>query len=293
MIKQKIIYIIGAGRSGTTLLEIILGNSSNIFNTGEINHFPLLDGIPKEREKDSAAFKFWVKIKNQLSSQFDLQEQRRIHEKFEYHSGLVKYLLIGKSRYSSDYVEYQQYLKSFYSSIFEYADSVIVSDSSKYPGRALQLSRVLEYDISYIYIIRNPVDVVNSFSKKNIEQTPKGWFEANIYYFVVNTLCKLVVKILSKRHKVTVVDYDLLVNFPVATISNIAKEIEVDLSEITKKIEDNESFDVSPYLFDGNRTRLNNKLKIKPNQNSRSLKTKSLKNKLTYAFNLLHYRFSR
>ena len=45
---QKIVYIMGAGRSGTTLLDIMLGNNPGIFSAGELNRFPVRDGIPPE-----------------------------------------------------------------------------------------------------------------------------------------------------------------------------------------------------------------------------------------------------
>ena len=69
------------------------------------------------------------------------------------------------------------------------ANSNIVIDSSKYPGRLFQL-RNLNYKIKVIYLIREPSSVLKSFEKKNIEQPNKNWFLTIIYYFVVNLLCQ-------------------------------------------------------------------------------------------------------
>ena len=49
---SNIIYIIGSGRSGTTLLDILLGNGNNIFSAGELNRFTKRNGIPHDARDD-------------------------------------------------------------------------------------------------------------------------------------------------------------------------------------------------------------------------------------------------
>ena len=62
MNNKKIIYIMGAGRSGTTLLDIVLGNQNTMFSCGEINRFAIRNGNPP-LVKDQIKLKFWRKIK--------------------------------------------------------------------------------------------------------------------------------------------------------------------------------------------------------------------------------------
>ena len=38
MNRPKVIYIMGCGRSGTTILDIILGNHSGFLSLGELNN---------------------------------------------------------------------------------------------------------------------------------------------------------------------------------------------------------------------------------------------------------------
>ena len=38
--RPKILYIVGAGRSGSTILDIALGNSPEICSSGELVHLP-------------------------------------------------------------------------------------------------------------------------------------------------------------------------------------------------------------------------------------------------------------
>lgn len=268
MDKKKIFYILGAGRSGTTLLEIILGNSPSIFNTGEVNHFPHLRGIPRKRNADSVEGKFWKTIRVKIAGIYNFYQLNRLHKKYEYHTSLILHFLgiAGK-----DKITYDQYLIDFYNLIYDHSDSNVITDSSKYPGRALNISRVLDYDISYIYIIRNPIDVVRSFAKKGVEQASKNWFSANLYYFVINALCKLTIRVLSTKHKVSKVIYDDLINEPLNTLEKLEKDLEVDLSAIKRKISGDEYLNISPYLFDGNRSRLDDKLKIRKKKQYKKL----------------------
>ena len=52
MKNKTLIYIIGAGRSGTTLLDIVLGNNENTISLGEINRYYKRNGIPPKRNEN-------------------------------------------------------------------------------------------------------------------------------------------------------------------------------------------------------------------------------------------------
>lgn len=250
----------GAGRSGTTLLEIILGNGNGIFNCGELNRFPDYDGEPKLREQGDPKYDFWKKIKEKLVQKHDLKSQNHFHRQFEYHKGFFRPLFSGIN--SKDHVAYAAFLKDLYLSIFDSIDGKIITDSSKYPLRGLHLSRVLPYEISYIYLKRDPASVVRSFAKKDVEQSTKNWGSANLYYFIVNALCKLTIRKLRKKHRVVEIKYEDLLENPEHTLEVIQKSIGVDLSAAIQKIKHDETLNVG-FLFDGNRIRLKDTIKLK------------------------------
>ena len=50
-----LIYVLGAGRSGTTLLDVVLGSAAGAFSCGEIRKFLQLDGRPAIWSKDRLA----------------------------------------------------------------------------------------------------------------------------------------------------------------------------------------------------------------------------------------------
>ena len=282
---KKIIYIIGAGRSGTTLLEIILGNAENIFNTGELNRYAYRRGLAVEREPGTPAYQFWEKIRNKLSNKYDLQEQEKLHEQFEYHASFFK-KMIGIKPDKVQYEKYKNFLSDLYEVIFSEIESPCITDSSKYPGRAMNLSGSVPYDICYIYIKRDPVNVVHSFAKKDVEQISKGWLFANLYYFIVNTLCKIAVSKLKRRHKVSVIKYEEMILNPMETISLVEEDLQLDLSKIKEKLIADEYFIVNPYLFDANRIRLKTTLKV---QKPKAKQTLSFSDHATKLVNMIHY----
>ena len=164
---KNIIYIIGAGRSGTTLLDIILGNGENLFSAGELNRFTKRNGIPHDaRDHEASAFWSSVKAKVQAAGFKNIYSLYNTCKPFEYHSGALSILLFNIS--PRNYSQYKTLQESIFRAISEQplASEKIIVDSSKYPLRALFLSRIFKEDISYIYLRRDPVSVVESFQKK-------------------------------------------------------------------------------------------------------------------------------
>lgn len=281
---QKIIYLIGAGRSGTTLLEIILGNGKGIFNCGELNRFPEYDGLPKLREDGDPKYDFWKNIKGKLLRKHDLNHQTQYHKEFEYHGGFFKTFFSGKN--SKNREDYYSFLKEQYLTIFDSIQEKIITDSSKYPLRGFHLSQALPYEISYIYIKRDPAAVVRSFGKGDVEQSAKHWILANAYYFFVNFLCSITTRKLRKKYRVVEIKYEDLLEKPEQTLDFIQESIDIDLSDAIQKIKNNESLNVG-FLFDGNRIRLNDTIKLKRNRSKPELTSVD---KFSRALNFMLYK---
>jgi hypothetical protein len=245
------------------MLDIILGNAGNIFSTGELNRFAKRNGIPNSARDEEVA-DFWKGIVNDIAAD-GYQEPGyyyQLSKKFEYHSSFPLALgLYNKSEFEK-YAGLQRSLFTAISNAAADRGKEIIIDSSKYPLRGLILSKIFNKQISYIYLVRNPVSVVNSFGKKGVEQPPKNALVANTYLFFVSTLAKYVVKLLKKNHKVSTVSFENLLAEPVKTLSKIEKDIDVDLSKPKQLIEQNQPFEVG-YLFDGNRLRLNKNVIIR------------------------------
>lgn len=281
---KKIIYIIGAGRSGTTLLDVALGNADNIFSCGELNRYPVREGIPTGFQHAPERLTFWKNFTEGFSKNHDLKKQAILHDEFEYHTGLVKKIL-GSSR-REKYDQYQNFLRDFYARIFDSIEEDVIVDSSKYPGRALGISDALPYEINYIYIKRDPVSVVKSFAKQDVYLPPKSWLNANIYYFLVNSLCKYAIRKLRKKHKVYEIKYEDLISRPEGLLEDIQQALNLDLSKAIGIIGKDEYLTVGE-LFEGNSMRIKPQIKLRRSQQKKH--EKNLRNGVTRLLNYSIY----
>lgn len=289
--KKKIIYIMGLGRSGTTLLDIVLGNGKDIHSSGEVNRYPLRQGIRRNTPPESSRLQLWDQLMSQLAVDprfLNFEHMQKLHWRFEYHLGYIRDRIFGLPK-STDLDEYHAYLNTFYEALFRVSDSQTIVDSSKYPGRAWHLSLALpkeQYEVCYLYVKRDPVSVVHSFQKKDIEQSSKNWFNANLVYFVVNHICQNSCKLLEQKHRISQVTYEALLEDPVHWLRSVEKLLDIDLEPAVMKIEQNIPLEVGN-LFDGNRIRHQDQIKIQPLP---SPKNEKLLDRLTKMLNRNLYR---
>jgi hypothetical protein len=249
----------GAGRSGTTLLDIVLGNSNGFVSCGELNRFPRHRGEPPLIEADSPRGRFWKEVRERLrgrTTPLDFDRLAALEHRQAYHTSALRTLLsIGDER---DQAQYAGYVRDLYESLFEVSGAGTLIDSSKYPARALRVHQALagtSTRVVFIYLRRDPVDVVRSFAKQGIEQPSKSWIAANVYYAGVNALCLLAAWWLRRRgREVVLVSYEDLLTNPQATLRKIAHALDIDLAGVERCLSANE-FRVGP-LFHGNRIRL-------------------------------------
>ena len=98
--KKTLIYIIGAGRSGTTFFDIVLGNNKNTISLGEINRFFKRNGIPPKRDVESDVYLLWEKISQSLKNtpnERTFDELNTLFRNNEFHSKFLKSLLPSTS----------------------------------------------------------------------------------------------------------------------------------------------------------------------------------------------------
>ena len=285
--KKTLIYIIGAGRSGTTLFDIVLGNNSNSISLGEVNRFFKRNGIPPKREESSNVYLFWKKTRQSfehISNTKSYAEYDTLFRKNEFHSNILKSLL------KTNDLNYQKDLKNLYKAISLNVDDKVIIESSKYPVRALNISNYLDKDditIKYIYLKKDPVKVVKSFNKKDIEQPSKNFLMANIYYLFVNALCGIVINILKRRghHTYCFKNEDFL-KHPEIVLKEAGKALNEDFLESQNQILNSQPL-YTGFLFDGNRIRLKETLFLQPYKNNTK---KNLKYYFTRVFNYIVYR---
>jgi hypothetical protein len=180
MTKTKVVYILGSGRSGSTLLGIIMGNMTNVFFGGEL--FAWFKNRGQAESQNKNTLKFWGNILERNSTLIN-RHSTTYFPKLENYLGLLNYYI------RSDIIK--QYLKDnerLFKSISNYTGAEIIVDSSHYPLRLFYLSKISKLDVSIVYLVRHPLDVINSFQKSDVLQPSKHPIQAIFYYFVSNMI---------------------------------------------------------------------------------------------------------
>ena len=257
--RKKIIYVIGSGRSGTTLLDILLGNQAGVFSGGELTRYALRHGVPTGFDDQPERTAFWRAFTQDFAADLDFDHTESLINDFEYYN--LKGGLANRHRQA----EYRQFWHAFFDALFDRIEERIVVDSSKYPKRALQLAQTLpgsEYELCYIYIKRNPIGVVKSFAKTDVYIPPKHWLNANIYYFLSNLMCERAVRTLRKQHSVISITYERLVSEPQRVLDELGEAVGVDFSALKRKVHNQESLVVGN-LFEGNSMRVKQQIKLR------------------------------
>jgi hypothetical protein len=174
----QIVYILGSGRSCSTLIASALGQFPGFISVGEINNIwkkgLVLNrlcgcGLPfRECEfwnhVGKAAFGGWESINSQdvLRLQYSVEGR---HYRLAALSSLIPNL---RPAYSQDLSEYSDILRLLYGAIHRVSGARIIVDSSKDLGQALVLRSLTDAAVSFIHLVRDSRGVAYSWTKRVI-----------------------------------------------------------------------------------------------------------------------------
>lgn len=248
----SLIYLLGAGRSGTTLLATVLNNHPNIQTLGEMHQFLefLNDNKPCSCGLPLNECPFWGPVLDDLNfSKEEISvklEEAKLNEQHRNIPGLLV-----RKKVDKEYLETQDFI---FGTIQSLKSNKWLLDSSKYIARYLMLKKSKRLSVKGIYVVRDVRGVINSFSK-NV-QTPRSPVSTLIYYFAINFFGQLICWL---DKEVLKIKYEDLVANPISTTVKIYSHI----LESESKFEDIPSVFQIPHIIGGNRLKKLNSLVIK------------------------------
>ena len=218
----RIIYIVGYGRSGSTLLDHMLSRKAGVFGAGELTNLfdeKLQDGQCSCGEKISLCA-FWSRV---FPGEHDPASNSR-------HSAIThaaeRYLMPARRQ------AYYSVWKGILNSLFLNPEIEFLVDSSK-SSRATYRRPVLLRDMGcevyLIHLVRKPVGVIGSLAKgsnKALEAGRAGsarlfWLRGAIGWFIANYLADRLARKYAMRK--LVVNYEGLLVDPQAELQEIAE----------------------------------------------------------------------
>lgn len=188
--KPSVIYVMGAGRSGSSTLGITLGNCTGVFYAGELDNWLVRSGVPQV--EDASRMRFWSSVRDQLedaeaaSQLFGNEAQRAIERSlsiFRVHLWGARYRLRGR---------YRRIAEDLYRALTRAAGVTHIADTSHYPLRARELQRIGAINLYLVYLVRDPQGVVASFNRDDVGEFTKSTLHTNIYLWVTHLLALLV-----------------------------------------------------------------------------------------------------
>lgn len=166
MKKPIVLYIGGAGRSGSTLLDVILGNTAECVAVGEVKHFfeyftvnPVRCGCGSPLRECS----FWKAVVARAEfSEPELLRAAELNLKFNRSRNAPQ--LQAKLRRAPELAELSAYFERLYAAVLDVSGKTILVDNSKSPAHLLLLRR--GFDLRLLHLVRHPVAVAYSWNRR-------------------------------------------------------------------------------------------------------------------------------
>ena len=171
---MKVLYIVGVGRSGSTLLERMLGAVPGSVNAGELN--AIFSRVARQDQRcgcgepfsrcpfwqavGARAFGDWTSVTDRLA---ELQP-RLIRQRFlpRLATGL------GPATYRRELAEYLDAHHRLYRAISAVSGADVVVDASKSTAQLLALRRIRGLDLRVVNLVRDSRGVANSWNKSGL-----------------------------------------------------------------------------------------------------------------------------
>lgn len=196
-----VLYIAGNGHSGSTLLDMIIGTSPDIFSAGELTFITRSSIFEEycscnERIVDCTVWSKIVQIWLD-SSPINLEDYQRLRLKFERNKTTFR-TLYAMVLPDKDFKVYCLTTRLLFEAIYEVTGKNIIVDSSKSPQRIAVLKRIV--NLKVIHLCRNAKGVLNSAknsSKKDlkagreVDLPPNGTAKTLLDWIFVNFITQI------------------------------------------------------------------------------------------------------
>lgn len=256
---NKIIYIAGDGRSGSTLLELILSNDPCTISIGEAYRFWFRYYEGESTcgcSENISDCEFWDAIHKDLST-IKGYDPRLIWNQ-------IQYLLKFKNRHRIKTILHQEEYKllktvviRFYSKVYELANVTYIIDNSKSTGWLLILFELIPNELVIIHLERNLEAVANSWKSrvKLPEYSNKTvWMPRKSIWTSMKTWLKIkyTMRYFKKSINYNFLSYESFINNPNVFITEMMTKLNLSIDFNNLSYPYNHSIGGNPMRNNGN-----------------------------------------
>jgi len=205
----KVIYVMGAGHSGSTILGVALGNCEGIFYAGEVEEWLVNAG--ESPIGGTERTRFWRRVRDGVADAgevFGVEANRCI----ERSSSLLRARRWATRRRLR--APYRRVAQELLGAIAREADAAMVVDSSHFPLRARELKALEGVELFLVYLARDPQGVVSSelrgIHRHNVAERRARTLAANANLWLTHLLSVLVFRSQPRSHRLFLRHEDFL-----------------------------------------------------------------------------------
>lgn len=261
----KVIFIMGASRSGSTVLNALLGTDRDTTAVGELTNLPRAGWINGEYCACGEAVDrcpFWTDVlhdwqENSGSTPEQLAERQDEVERLRY--GYRPLLSVGRRRLA----DYGRLTTNIFGAVTKCSCRSAVVDASKNPVRAIALAANSAIDLRLIHLVRDVRGVAWSLKKPYLKDIRGGiqrdmpgssFGKTAVFWAMSNALCEIAMKKLPPDRRMQL-RYEDLVGDPGASLKRIEAVTDLDLSGALELVEQGTAIPFE-HTVAGNRVRM-------------------------------------
>jgi hypothetical protein len=192
----RVLYIGGWGRSGSTLLDRMLGSVLGFFPTGELREIWYRGRLENRLCGCGNSFNdcpFWKDVGERAFGGWDAEDAAaragmRMRLDRPWHVPLLLAPSLAPA-YRRRHAEYTALLGEFYAAIRAAADAPVIVDSSKIPTYAMLLRRTPGIDLRILHLVRDPRGVAYSWQKQ-VRRVDGGNTDEMYRYGIASTIVR-------------------------------------------------------------------------------------------------------
>jgi Sulfotransferase family len=177
--RPKVIYVLGAHRSGSTVLGVTLGNCADFFFAGEVHSWQSRRGRPSfGGEQGKQLWREVLARVDDAQALFGPETQLYVDRSsamYRLHRWPTRRLLKRP---------YRRMAESLFRAISEVTGATHIVDTSHYPLRARELQAVNGIDLHIIFLTRDPQGIVASLARGKGRVYAKGPLTANLHLWI-------------------------------------------------------------------------------------------------------------
>lgn len=177
----RVLYVAGWGRSGSTLLDRLLGQVPGVFSTGEVRDIWQRGVMQNRLCGCGAAFhdcEVWRRVGEVAFggwSELDVGDAHELRLRLDRPWSPPRVLGSRLTpELDADVERYVGYLERLYGAIAEVTGARVIVDSSKIATYAMLLHRVPGMDLRALHLVRDPRGVVHSWQKTVVRADAGG-----------------------------------------------------------------------------------------------------------------------